>query len=737
MIISAKIQGLNRIEVNLQPPEKLKKKAFSIDPEVRIISCRQEKDRVVLKTEPLIISQSYRLRVDGVGEKSIEPDGVLDLLYTEKPLGYSFEGRHVFRMFAPRAIWVKLVLFRNIDDAGDTQVDMIRDEHGLWEITLDQLDPYLYYGYRVHGAAAQSENFDASLVLADPYSRAVLTRNHFLHPARTLLYPPDDFDWADDTWIPVPRDELIIYEMHVRDMTMHLSSHSRDAWRGTYLGLTDRDSESFAHLKRLGVNCVELMPVQEFGNIEVDYKNRKSVVYNDWNAYERNHWGYMTSFYFAPESYYATGASMTPGEYTGADGRAVTELKTLVKTFHENGIAVIMDVVYNHVSQYDLNPLKYIDKKYYFRLDEAQNYLSESGCGNDLKTERPMARKLIIDSLLYWMRSYHIDGFRFDLAPLIDQETLVAVTGTLREVNPDVILIAEPWGGGRYDLRRFSQLGWSAWNDQFRNGIKGQNPVNGLGVLFGSFFGGQNSGHIQNFISGSVQSGGGPFISSEHAVNYFESHDDYSLGDFIRIGLREVDPGQPVRNLDRHARLTDGQLKLNKLAALFLFTSQGMVMVHAGQEFGRSKVIAKSRKPDTYSGFIDHNSYNKDDETNWINYDDLHKNEELVQYYAGLISLRKRYPSFRRMKGSGPVFLESPDPLFFRFRLSEPNDDFLVLLNCHPGLTFSSALDPGTWDVLADAEQAGVEPVRPVSNQISIGPRTGMILKLQTQNMIP
>jgi pullulanase len=602
---------------------------------------------------------------------------------------------------------------------------------------MGQIEPYLYYGYRVQGPRTQSENFDASVVIADPYSRAVLTRNHYLHPAKTLFYPPDDFDWAEDTWIRLPREDLIIYEMHVRDMTMHPSSRCRESWRGTYLGLTDRDSEAFIHLKTLGVNCVELMPVQEFGNIEVDYKNKNSIVYNDWNAYERNHWGYMTSFYFSPESYYATGASMSPGEYTGIDGRAVTELKTLVKTLHENGIAVIMDVVYNHVSQYDLNPLKYIDKKYYFRLDEAQNYLSESGCGNDLKTERPMTRKLIIDSLLYWMSAYHIDGFRFDLASLIDQETLVAVTEALRDVNPDVILIAEPWGGGRYDLRRFSQLGWSAWNDQFRNGIKGQNPNNGLGVLFGSFLEGQNTGHIQNFISGSVQSGGGPFISSEHAVNYFESHDDYSLGDFIRIGLREVDPGQPVKDLDTHARLSDAQFNLNKLAALFLCTSQGMVMIHAGQEFGRSKVIAKSRKPDTYPGFIDHNSYNKDDETNWINYDHLQKNAELVHYYAGLISLRKQYKLFRKVKGSGPVFLDSSDPMLFRFRLSDENHDFLVLLNCHPELAFSSVLPEGPWDVLADADRAGIEPIRQVSNQISISPRSGMILKQQTQTMTP
>ena len=730
MSISAKLQAFNRIEVVFHTPVKLKKTAFSIVPDIRIIRSRHEKDRFILETDPLSLTVSYVLRVAGVGETAIEPDGVFDQLHTDKKLGHTWNGKHIFRLFAPRAYWVKLVLFKTIHDDDNMQVDMNRDDDGVWELAMDRIEPYLYYGYRVHGPETKTENFNSSVVLADPYSRAVLSRNNFLHPAKTLLYPPDDFDWGDDTWIRIPKEDLIIYEMHVRDMTKHPSSRGNEAYRGTYLGLTDPDSEAFNHLKALGVNCAELMPVQEFGNIEVDYKNENRKVYNDWNAYERNHWGYMTSFYFAPESYYATGASMNPDEYTGADGRAVTELKSLVKTLHENGIAVIMDVVYNHVSQYDLNPLKYTDKKYYFRLDEQQNYLSESGCGNDLKTERPMTRKLIVESLLYWMRTYHIDGFRFDLASLIDQETLITITETLRNVNRDVILIAEPWGAGRYDLKRFSKLGWGSWNDQFRNGIKGQNPYDGLGVLFGSFFRDQNESHIRNFISGSVQSGGGPFISSEQAVNYFESHDDYSLGDFIRIGIREVDPGQPVQDRDAHSRLTEAQLKLNKLAALFLFTSQGMVMMHAGQEFGRSKVIAKSRKPDTYPGFIDQNSYNKDDETNWINYDDLHKNEDLVRYYAGLIALRKQYRPFRKMKGSGPLFLESPDPLLFRFRLSDEKNDILVLLNCHPEQTFPSDLPDGDWEILTDAHRAGIAPVREkVSNQVRIGPRSGMILK--------
>ncbi|MFC1568836.1 alpha-amylase family glycosyl hydrolase [bacterium] len=733
MIVYAKIQDFTRLEVCIQPmTSKLNIQSIDITPQVEVLNLKKQGNIFIIQTSPFDLKESYTLKIENIGERRIEPAGVLDYFHSAKPLGHTqTDHQHIFRLFAPRAKWVQLILFKNVSEHCDAQLNMRKDNDGIWEIEVGDLGDCLYYGYRLDGPNDETELYDPSVVLADPYSRAVVTLNHFLHPSKTLLHPPQKFDWEGDSWLTHRKDDLIIYEMHVRDMTLHASSGISQEKRGTYLGMTSTNGQGgLNHLLKLGVNCVELMPIQEFGNIEVDYKNEDLDVFNDWNVYERNHWGYMTSYFFAPESYYATGGTIQANEYIGEDGRAMTELKTLVKTLHQHGIAVIMDVVYNHVSQYDLNPFKYVDKKYYFRLDHDQKLHSKSGCGNDFKTERPMARKLIIDSLLYWMNEYHIDGFRFDLATMIDSETLEVLTETLREVNPNVILIAEPWGGGKYDLHGFSKLDWGAWNDLFRNGIKGQNPHDGLGMLFGHFWNGQNMNHIQNFISGSTQSGGGPFLESGHSINYLESHDDHSLGDFIRIGLREVDVNQPVKDLEKHAKLSENQLRLHKLAALFLMVSQGTVMMHAGQEFGRSKVIAKSKLPEIYAGFIDHNSYNKDDETNWINYEHMRLNQELVDYYAGLIAIRRKYPFLRHAQKGKLTFLTTSSNLMVAYRVTGSKEkSIMVLLNCHRQDAYAMQLPPGPWDVLADVQHAKPDPIRRLmTDTVTLGPSTGLIL---------
>ncbi len=210
--------------------------------------------------------------------------------------------------------------------------------------------------------------------------------------------------------------------MHVRDMTTHPTSTAKQ--KGSYLGLVEPNQNGgIEHIKSMGVNAVQLLPTQEFANVEVPYKDETTPVYNDWNPYSRNHWGYMTTFFFAPESYYASDGTDTPNAWNGTDGRAVNEFKDMIKSFHNEDIAVIMDVVYNHVSNYDWHPLKYIDRESYFRLDENGNYISHSGCGNDTQSENPKMRQLILESLKYWMTAYHIDGFRFDIGNLIDAKT--------------------------------------------------------------------------------------------------------------------------------------------------------------------------------------------------------------------------------------------------------------------------------------------------------------------------
>ena len=277
-----------------------------------------------------------------------------------------------------------------------------------------------------------------------------------------------------------------------------------------------------------------------------------------------------------------------------------------------------------------LEILKQIDKEYYFRLDEKGNYIAQSGCGNDFRTEAPMARRMIVESVLYWMKEYHVDGFRFDLGKLIDWETIELIIFEAKKINPYVIFVCEPWGGG-YDPSGFSVRGWGAWNDQIRNGIKGENPFDGLGWIFGKWYGNNNPTRIKSYVNGTLTKDTlGLFQKSDHSVNYLESHDGYTLGDFIRLGLGDVKKDQVIKNVDEFVKLTPTQLKLNKLAALFLFTSRGITMISEGQEFARSKVIPFNIPvDDPHKGMIDHNSYEKDNETNYINYESR-KNQSVI-----------------------------------------------------------------------------------------------------------
>ncbi|MCU0610850.1 MAG: alpha-amylase family glycosyl hydrolase [Candidatus Eisenbacteria bacterium] len=657
----------------------------------------------------------------------------MDSLFWDGPLGVAFEeSAATFRVFAPRAVSVTLHLYGQPFEPAIASYPMEPASQGCWDLSTVLPADARYYAYAVTGSPGAVGMYDPAEAVADPYSRAVVTENHYSHRGRTLLRPPGPFDWEGDTWVTPNPEDLVIYEAHVRDMTRHPSSGVPDSLRGTYLGLCHDGAEGgLSYLRELGVTAVELLPVQEFGNLEIAYRDSSTQVFNTWNPYARNHWGYMTSYFFAPEAYYATGQALEPGGVCGADGRQVNEFKQLVKTLHRDGMAVILDVVYNHVSQYDLNPLKLIDSEYYFRFDENGEPLSLSGCGNDFKTERPMARRLIVDSVLYWMQEFHIDGFRFDLATMIDDGTLAEITHRAREVNPRVILIAEPWGGGEYDLGAFSRLGWSVWNDRIRNGIKGRQPGAEPGFVFGAFLSGEDAASVTNHLMGSVRSGGGPLLWPWHAVNYLESHDDLTMGDFIRISLGLADPHAPVGDIPRHVRLTPQELRIHRLAALALCCSQGSIMLAQGQEFARAKVIAQTTAPDSMVGRVDHNSYAKDNETNWLDYDHARLNRSLVDYYRSLLRLRKLY---RGLGGAPPELVSTwatGDSLCVGLLIASSKGgdpgDLLVILNGAPR-TIQMEMPEGDWRPLVVGERVWDAPGAAVGTSLSLPRTTGALL---------
>ena len=663
----------------------------------------------------------------------------LDKLYSDKPLGCNVEnGSFIFRVFAPRATEVILAIFDSSYDfrKPSREYEMEEDENGVWEFSINENMHGRYYGYKVDGPQSYGEMFDADVIIADPYSPAVATGNTYHHEARTLILD-SSYDWEGDTFLNIPHEDLIIYEMHVRDMTADETSHVKN--KGTYKGLIEKNKRGgLSYLKDLGVNAVELLPCQDFANVEIPYHeetpdhgfNQWEV--NTWNPYERNHWGYMTSYFFAPANYYASNETLDPEKYNGVDGRQVTEFKDMVKEFHKQGISVIMDVVYNHVAHYDYNPFKYIDKKYYFRLNPDMSFIKKSGCGNDFKTERKMARKMIVDSIKHWMTEYHVDGFRFDLAIMIDIGTLELITQEARKINPNVILIAEPWGGGDYNLGVFSDLGWAAWNDLIRNGVKGSNPYDGKGFIFGNAHDSSSLNNLKIYTIGSLREYGLPFIKTSHSVNYLESHDDHTMGDFIRLATGDAYENSVITDINHHAMIRPLQMRMHKLAALFLLTSQGMIMIHEGQEFARSKVIAPTDCHEPGVGMIDKNSYAKDNETNWINYDHKDMNIELVDYYKGLIEIRKKHKAFRHSSVEALEFIDSlNNKCAFGYLLEgeETGDnDFIVLLNGSHSESAAFEIHKGNWHLIADHQSAGTEHLKDIKKSVIIVPPISGIL---------
>jgi len=668
-------------------------------------------------------------KISAAEKKSFEKNRRLDSYYSTKKLGaYVENGTTVFRLFAPQAFEVSLVVKKTVDDKAYKEYLMAKDPGGVWEVVLSGELYGRFYGFKVLNSKKLKKT---DLLCLDPYAKAVASYNTYMGERLGIVIKENDFDWENDEWIQRDWSDLIIYEMHIKDQTSHPSSGVHKG--GTYLGLTDKGTPGgLSYIKALGVNTVELLPSQEFANIEIPFQKKFRGKINTWNPYERNHWGYMTAAFFAPEGYYS--ASDKPVQFKnwdGTTGKQVNDFKEMVKAFHKEGLAVIMDVVYNHLSEYELGNLKEIDKEYYFRLDQNGNFKTESGCGNDLKTERPMVRKLIIESILHWMKEYHVDGFRFDLGKLIDWVTLEDIVHEVKKINPAVIFVAEPWGGG-YDPKGMSLRGIASWNDQVRNGIKGENPENGLGWIFGQWQGNNNLNRIKSYVNGTlIRDSLGLFQKKEHSVNYLESHDGYTLGDFIRLGTREVSSSQIIKDVDAFIKLSPAQMKLNKLAALFLFTSQGITMIHAGQEFARTKVIPLSGDtPDTNKGRIDHNTYDKDNEVNAINYHHAKINQELLDYYTGLISLRNEYGAFRKAdyKNIG-FFSNNQNEFSIAYTINYGGDQFVVLMNADPNSAKEFLLPEGIWEVLVNPESAGIKKLDVVRDKLVIPPTAGYVLK--------
>ncbi|MDD2240911.1 MAG: alpha-amylase family glycosyl hydrolase [Kiritimatiellae bacterium] len=601
--------------------------------------------------DPLDLTQTYVVRLDGIGPSPLgveaTPDGVFDEFYSDKPMGVTLDkerGITTYRLFAPRArnAWLNFFdgpmavkwkpTFQRLPPTEEYR--MWKDPaDGVWEISTRGLDTGRFYGFRVDGPFGEGESFDALNVVGDPYGRAAANADGL-----TIVVDPEETNrwfrgWTDQDWkTPAPQD-VMIYECHVRGMTVHPSSRAPAPLRGTYAGLTGTlgKGTGLDHLKDLGVNTIELLPVNEFSESTDPYN-----------------WGYATVYYFAPESSYATEPEA---------GSAYFELKQLVNDLHNEGFAVVLDVVYNHVG--GPNIFVTIDRKYYFRLNPDLSFSNHSACGNDLKTEAPMLRKLIVDNIRYFMEEFHVDGFRLDLAELIDMQTMLAIRDAALAINPHAILISEPWSPGRgenkYQLR---ETRWSAWNNDFRYAAK--DFARGRG----------NREWLAEGLFGSVNTWA---RNPLQPVNYLESHDDMAFMDEI-----SSNPGHDGR------RLRDEDVARNRLAATLLFTALGKPMIYEGQEFLRSKW-----------GIV--NTYNRGDAVNAVRWADRERPlaKQALGWYRGLMQLR------RSKEGAAFRVAQRPPRHYYRWILPDNPKLLGYMVNVpdlHAGRGFCVLLNADTED---------------------------------------
>ena len=610
-----------------------------------------------------------------------------------------------FRVWAPTAQSVDLLLFQTgHQPEAPRVVPMARGAKGTWTATVKGDLRNHYYRYRlVHPGQT------APVEAVDPY--AVATGANGQRAMILDLRDTDPKNWARDAKPPFAHPvDAIIYELHVRDFTIHSSSGSR--FPGAYLGVAERGTKGPGgirtgadHLRELGVNHVHLLPVADYGGVDETKKGRQYT------------WGYNPENYNVPEGSYATDPF---------DGRIrVREFKQMVQGLHKAGLRVVLDVVYNHTFHGGESHFHRLVPGYYHRQDAQGGFSNGSGCGNEVASDRSMVRKMMVDSLVYWATEYHVDGFRFDLMGLHDLETMRQIRKAMDKIDPSILLYGEGWTGGDSPLPdnqramkphvgRLPRI--AAFNDTIRDAIKG--PVSDH--LKGGFVQGAPGfdERLKTGITAAVRHPQidypegdlwhGPWAREpHHCVSYDSCHDNHALWDKLVL----TTPG--LKDADR--------LAMNRLAAVLVLTSQGIAFLHAGEEMARSK---KGHE----------NSYNLPDSVNAMDWRRKAKYAELVDYYRGLIALRKAHPAFRLQTAAdlrrGLAFLNMPAPNMVGYIVQHPAGGhlFAVLVNA-TAETQTVTLPAAGWRVLVDGKRAGTQTLRRLPGDTgSLPPRSALVL---------
>jgi isoamylase len=699
------------------------------------------------------------------------------------PLGATWRGDGVnFALYSEHATGVDLCLFESVDSPHEqVRIRMTEQTDQVWHVFLPGVRPGQLYGYRVYGPydPARGQRFNSSKLLVDPYAKALAGQirwgdemlGYNLRAPQVDLsrdYRDDAwgvpksvvvdtaFDWGNDQPPRTPLHESIIYEVHVKGFSK-LCEALPEKIRGSYAAL----GSPFAidYFKKLGITALELLPVHQHVDDKV-LKDRGLV----------NYWGYNTLGFFAPEAKYSS---------SGVTGQQVNEFKTMVKNLHAAGIEVILDVVYNHTAEGNhLGPtlcFRGIDNLSYYRLvpDAPRFYMDYTGCGNTLNVMHPRVLQLIMDSLRYWVTEMHVDGFRFDLASTLAREShaVSKLSAFFDIIHQDPILsrvklIAEPWdvGEGGYQVGNFPVL-WAEWNGKYRDSVR-------------RYWKG-DEGHAREIayrLAGSPDlyhtTGKRPYAS----INFITSHDGFTLSDLVsyntKHNLANGEDNRDGENANGSWNCgvegpTDNPIinnlrarqRRNFLATLFL--SQGVPMLTAGDEYGRTQ-------------FGNNNAYCQDNEVSWLSWQRDVEGKELFEFTRKLIALRHAHPIFRRPKffqgrkirGSGVkdimwfapngremtdeewnfsfvrclAMLLSGDTMDIRDARGEPirDETFLVMLNAHyePVKFTLPGQEEVQWKLILDSQLdkgfAENGPLLKAGDEVELADRSICLLRLQT-----
>ena len=604
--------------------------------------------------------------------------------YYTGPLGPDYTpGGTCLRLWAPTAEAVTVTLYHKGDGGAVLGTEpLVRGAHGVWSIWLpgEQHGRYYTFAVTVNGITRET---------GDPYARAVGVngvRSMIVDLARTA-----PSGWERDVRPAIPPAQRAVWEVSVRDFSQDAASGVRPAWRGKYMAFTQQGTTLHGdgihptclnYLKRLGVKYVQLMPIFDFGSVD-----EAKPLLRQYN------WGYDPTNFNVPEGSYST--DPTRGEVR------IRECREMIAALHAAGIGVVMDVVYNHTYRTE-NPLNNTVPYYFFRQNPDGSFSNGSGCGNEFASERPMARRYLIDSILYWAKEYHIDGFRFDLMGLYDAESINAVRAALDALpgGRDILLYGEPWQGGASQLHRYeaNKANLAMLNervgifcDDTRDAIKGgcfdaREPGYVEGKP-GSFW------DIGAAVAAWCRSDRLPPHAPSQIVSYVSAHDNFTLWDKL-LCVRYEKPEFTARDTVALAQ--------NRLAAGIYLTSFGLPFMQAGEEFARTKKGVG-------------NSYRSSPALNRLDWNRAEQYHALVDYYRGLLALRAAFPRL------GSTDRRAPEALQF-FALEQPLVGWTLPAVWGDGAAWSAlcvfynptdttrtvALPAGQWKLLSDGTSSSL-----------------------------